>query len=449
MSQRTWLLWETTAGYRVADAGGALAPVSIDFDPQATAEERAKAIAQSLSENGYLGEPVLLAIASQSCLAATFPHTGRSMARNHQAMAFALEESLPIAAEDVTCDFVSLESDALGVALEIAAVQPFLSALEGGGVNIASITPAAVLVLQEQLKQHAAKQSKQERHIVLLQCDTRLELFEVLGGKPRLWRTLPQEPEVLTRELKTLQLGAEPSSTMSVTVFACPQPVIETVRNAIGDKVVVVEQSSPEASLLKSAAAALSGSDAPWIELRRGPLGHYDPYRPVRPHLKLLAVAIACLLVALSAAAWIRGDRYTAIADSAQQAQEDIFRKVFPGKAVPVGVQTRLASEYQKLSATKGESQEGPRLESVTPLLHDVLVSLPKDIRYRLLELCLEPGQVRMEGEVCRHGDADLVADGLRKQSLSVVAPHTQQRADQGVSVSIAAARGDGNIKKR
>ena len=421
MSQKFWLLRETPTGYSIAGGSGDLPPVQIEIGPQSAPEQTAEAIWRSFEERGYRGEPVLLAIGSQSCLAATVPHTGRTMARNTQAMAFALEEFLPSAMEDVACDFVIFESDALGVAVEVASLGPLLSALEQLGLQVASITPAALLALQHQMRQN----KRSARQTVVWQIDSAVELFELKNGRPHLWRTFQDDPESLARELKIAQVGGEPSAADSLLALGLSDKMRRDVCQACGEGAIVVEQPSLSSVMLKAAAAVLSGSEPPWIELRRGGLGQYDPYRPIRRSLRLCGFAVACLLVMLSAAVWIRADKYAASADALQLEQEDIFRQVFPGKDVPVGVRTRLTSECQKLAATKAQSEDTPQLESVIALLHDALAALPEKVRYRLLELDLESGQVHLEGELRQHGDADALAAGLRSRGFRVVAhPH-------------------------
>jgi type II secretion system protein L len=438
MSQNFWLLRETPTGYCIADGSGNLPPVQIEIGPQSAPEQTAEAIWRSFEERGYCGEPVLLALGSQGCLAATVPHTGRAMARNPQAMAFALEEFLPSAMEDIACDFVVFESDALGVAVEVTALGPLLSALEQMGLQVASITPGALLALQHQVKQN----KRPARQTVIWQTDSAVELFELKKGRPHLWRTFQDDPESLARELKVSQVGGQPSSANSLLALGLSSKMLKDVCQACGEGAVVVEQPSLPSAMLKAAAAVLSGTEPPWIELRRGGLGQYDPYRPIRRSLKLCGFAVACLLVTLLAAAWIRADKYAAATDAFQQEQEDIFRQVFPGKSIPVGVRTRLTSEYQKLAVTKTQGDDSPRLESVVVLLHEALAALPENVRYRLLELDLESGQVRMEGELRQHGDADALAAGLRSRGFRVAAPHTEQQSDKGVTVTIVASSG-------
>ena len=115
---------------------------------------------------------MLLALASRQCLVATVSHTGRAMARNRQMLAYALEEALPLAAEDVACDFITLEGEALGVAVEVASLAALLSALESQSIQVASVTPAALLALQHEVRQQSPRvRKRQTPQTILWQAD--------------------------------------------------------------------------------------------------------------------------------------------------------------------------------------------------------------------------------------------------------------------------------------
>ena len=93
---------------------------------------------------------------------------------------------------------------------------------------------------------------------------------------------------------------------------------------------------------------------------------------PIAPSARacgFLALAGACLLLALSLAAWLRAGRYETLAQSCQQEQEDVFRRVLPGARVPIGIRSRLETEYRTLAGVTGQMEGVPRLESASALL--------------------------------------------------------------------------------
>jgi len=441
MSRTYWLLAETENGYRVEKTGVDRAAADVAVPRDAGPSEIAAAVRQSLEEYGYRGEPTVVAVTSQACLAATIPHAGRFMVRSHQSMAYALEEFLPLAAEDMACDFVVFDNDALGVAVEASTLRPLVSALEEAGVLIASIVPTAILALQHQTKEN----KRPGRQVVVWQDGDAVDLFELIDGRPHIWRTFPAAMEVLAREVRLLQIISGSSNLDEMMACNVSEQLLGVLRRAAGDAVVTVE-SFPESAAVEAAAAILSGRQEPWIELRRGEFGEYDPYRPIRRRLRLFATAVACLLLSLSVVVWIRAEKYEQVAEKCQREQGEIFCRVFPGKPVPIGVRSRLESEYRKLAGTTGQIEGVPRLESATLLLRDALTPLPEDLRFRLLEIRLEENGLYLDGEVRQHGDADRLAISLRASGFEVDAPRTEQLAEKGVSVVIAASRPSGEV---
>ena len=146
-----WILLQETDGLRLGKVSDRAELHQIAVSPDALADDIASAVSECMGEHGYRGEPLILGVHSRTCLATSIPHGGRRNAGNHRTMAIALEEFMPAAAEDMVCDFVVFDSDALGVAVEVSRLRHLLSALEGESVPVVSIVPTAMLVLQNVL----------------------------------------------------------------------------------------------------------------------------------------------------------------------------------------------------------------------------------------------------------------------------------------------------------
>lgn len=437
MAQRFWILEERADGYRLASPTAEPRFQEIAVPREASPAEAAAQMRQVLETHGYRGEPVLFAPHASSCLVAVVPHSGRTMARNPQAMTYALEEFLPLAAEEATCDFVAFASDALGVAVETAPLRPLLSAFAETGLRISSIVPAALLALQGQL----LGQRWRSRQAVLWQDRDRLELFELLGGRPHAWRSFPATAQELVRELRLLGLFSEKSPVEKLLAGGLREELQEALRPLAGEVPITLVTELPEQTALSAAATIISGRQEPWIELSRGELGSYDPYRSIRTSLRVLTVASVFLLVALALAAWLRTGRYEGIARGYQEEQERLFRRVLPAAKVPVGIRSRLESEYRTLAGVTGQMEGVPRLDSASTLLWDALSALPEDLRFRVLEVQAEQNRVHLDAEIRQHGDADLLATALRKHGFEVPEPRTEQLGDKGVGLVISASR--------
>jgi hypothetical protein len=212
-----------------------------------------------------------------------------------------------------------------------------------------------------------------------------------------------------------------------------------SLRQRVGEIPLVEEDQTIESAVVDISGEILSGKSPAWIELRRGEIGDYDPYRPIRGSLRLLGVAIGCLLITLAAALWIRGDKYQAASVSAQSEQQAVYRRLFPGQPAPVGVHVRLESEYRKLAGATIESDSNSQLCPVAPFMSSALGAVPDEMRFRIHEMRFERERVYLEGEVRRHSDADLLASALRSAGFEIPAPRTEQLAGEGVGFSLTA----------
>src|SRR6185369_3653064 len=119
----------------------------IPIDPNAGPAQIAAQIAQQLRQRGYKSQGALLALPATWCLCASIS-TANLPDRDHAAMTFRLEEKLPLAAENITADFIVHEDTALGVCALNEKIQPLVEALEKSGVTLQSISPAAILAMQ-------------------------------------------------------------------------------------------------------------------------------------------------------------------------------------------------------------------------------------------------------------------------------------------------------------
>ncbi|NQU23850.1 MAG: hypothetical protein HQ567_21420 [Candidatus Nealsonbacteria bacterium] len=440
MATMQWILLEESKGYRIAAVGAqGVAFWEVPVSAGAGPKEVAAAAAKALEENDYRGSPLALALGPKSCLAATIRHQGRSMARDRQVMAYTLEEHLPLAAEKTVADFIVFPEEALAVAVEVALVGPLVAALEKAGLPVQSVAPLPLLALRQDMEADAPKAPL----VVLWQHENTVELFDVTDGRPRLWRSLAAEPNVLLRELHVL--ARTHREEFSVRTHCLDGPLLDAVRS-----VPEVQDLSPHATAMAEAAATvaarrLQGQMQGWIELCRSPIGSGDPYGPIRGALRAVTITAVMLALMVSVALSIRTYRTQRLAEQYRQDQREAFQRALPDRAVPVGILSRLESEYQQMAGVTGQADVIPQPCSALRQLHQVLSALPSDLRYRVLEMRIESEQIYLEGEARHHGDADLLATELRNAGFEVEPPHTQQLATEGVAWRINASTKTGD----
>ena len=137
-----------------------------------------------------VGEAVL-ALPSHWCFSARMANekgTGASRGRAwRRGLIFDLEEKLPLAAEEMTADFLVQGDQVLGVCVRTEQVAPVINALEQAGSAVSVVCPAAMLALQTLLDDTTCHSA----HAVLIAEEDQLNLFVVTDAEPSGWHLLP------------------------------------------------------------------------------------------------------------------------------------------------------------------------------------------------------------------------------------------------------------------
>lgn len=410
----------------------------LEMPTAASAEDVADGVQQALHDQGYTGDAILLGLASETCQAAALRLNLQISARDHKALTYALEEKLPLSAEDFVADFLTTDprsTTTLGVAVETVEVAPLLQALEDRGIVVDSLTPTALLALQG----HLESQGSDQTCVVLWQNGQRIEWFLVEDGQPTDWRVLPADAISLRRELRVTTLNRV--GPLPVVSYHLDVDLLASVSD-----VYELPSDQPQDTTLKNAAVThayrvLSGQSKSWIELRRGVLAPSDPYRAIRGVVRFTTVAVVILLIALTVSFLLRSYRYQQLAEQIQKQQGQLFAQLLPGQPVPVGIRSRLESEYVKLAGIAGQNVDLPATPSALDTLHALLSSVPDSPHLGVLELRLDPdGQLLLDARVPSHGDAARLATAMEAGGFQVEPPRSEQLADRTVLVTIIAS---------
>ncbi|MFO8014765.1 MAG: GspL/Epsl periplasmic domain-containing protein [Phycisphaerae bacterium] len=433
--------WRVAAVSQDGDVRVSPVPASDDAGPEAPAE----AAAEALRELGYAGEPAVLAVPSSWCLCAEISTDDLQRGGRRKAMAYRLEEHLPVSAEDFVADFVEMEDhQALGVCAELETLRPIVSALETGEVHVRHICPAALLAAAWAVEQHpgaggvliggAAANDADAADDAEPSSDG-YDLIRLREGRPTAWAWIVEGNEAVRERLEAWEMPDEQPLPLVLVGAHAP---LRAAAGAAGtvDPVETDAVGRHEAAARRAARVA-AGAVSPWIDLRRDALaapGRYDVYR--KPVTALVAAA-AILLVSLVGVVVWRGRQYEALAGRYVRQQAEVFRKVLPDQRVPGSVKGRLGSERRKLEGLGGHASDEATAPSVSALVHlrEVLGRLPKDIRYRILDLNVQPDRIRIDGQARSHAEAERLAVALRESEwYDVQPPKTEALKDRGVS---------------
>jgi len=409
----------------------------------------ASTVKTTMEKNGYHGQGAVIALSSALCLSATFSARDLPNRSRRQFLAFRLEEYLPYSVEDLVFDFVGANDHCLGIAAQWETVGKWVRELESIGVTIELIAPTAILAAQKL----ALDFPNDANPIILFENHSgAYDALQLNTGRPNHWFSTT---EIETASMHIRYMGLQSHDPMSLLTAGCSATTlkyIQTLPEISRDDMQPYQADRNEsAEHLATQAAYLIriGKIASWIQLRRDRLAPPSPWRPVRNHVAALFSAAAVFLLSIALALIVQANRYRSASRQSQDQVADIFKQVFGRPPDSPNVRGRLVSEERRLSALSGDSVDDPMLNDhrVLSMLNELLRSLPRQTRFRITELRFSGADVQLEGQTRSHGDADVIADQLRRiGGFTVQAPHSENLVgengrNEGVSFTISAAR--------
>jgi hypothetical protein len=432
MTTHGWTIILERTRCRIAQ-GDQLAPWhEISLPVESSPIETAQMIGAALMELGYGEQLVLLTLDSQACLSASFEMDDAALSHHRDGLLYEFEEYLPLAAEQLTADFIVHERRVLGVAVELGTTRPLVEALEKQGILLQSIVPAGLLAQQL----IANERSNAPSHLVIWNSGHHAELCFFSQGHAAAWVVVPLELEAVVQAAKWQSLVH--GRKLAVAACDLPAEIYEQLAMLPELDVSPAESRDWAVAAVEMAGQILTGAEVPWIDLRRGQLAGQNPYLPIQTALRFAIGATILLLITFSASLLLRAAHYETLARECQSEQTQLFQKSFPGQALPVGIRSRLESEHAKLAGLTGEGGKVPERPSALLLLQDVLQRLPKDVRFRLWGLKIEGNIVSLDGEVRTHGDTERLATALRAVPLEVVPPRSEQLTNGSVALRLS-----------
>ena len=424
---------------------GQVCAVRVDNTPDgATIEARVAGLRQQLESMQIADRPIVLALGSSWCLSAAISTEELDRGSRRRAMGYRLEEHLPVSAEDVVADYVSIDSShALGVCAEFGRLAPLVAAMEAANLNVRHISPATLLAAAGAIQQHSRVDgiliANHEEHGP---SQAGYDFIALQSGKPSQWWWLAGD-KVAVREQVSAWAGSSGQAKHLVSV-CCDDGLSDSLSACVALDVIREGESRLHLAT-RHVAGTLDAGVSPWVDLRRDSLAASHRLQAGRRPLWALAAAGAVLLACVMGASLWRGAQYSALRDQCLQDQMSVVKEAIPGGPASGSVKRRLASERQRLACLSGQATEGAdpaALHPTSALVHlrDVLKSLPPQLRYRILDVSIQPDAIRMDGQARSHADAEALTESFRQLgAYDVEPPKTRALREGGVSFTFTA----------
>jgi len=424
--------------WRLASLDGDSSAVSlIELGDDADVQQYIDKACESLREGGYTGGPVLLAVPSGWCASASIPTDDLPRKDRQAAMAYRLEEKLPIEAEQFCASFILGGGEALGVCVMLDKARPIVESFEAKGVFIHSITPTAMLATQ-----HWIQNNPDDTADVLIWqnagwCDT--FTLDPEHRRPVSWSLLSADHQDITLHLNMMSIHGRDQLDV-VLMGEDTDPIHKVIGDLQTIHDVAVHQEDIYLQAVQGAGPILNDRLQPWINLKGSEIGAANKTQLIHKPLKAALIAAVLLLVCLNVAMLWRTHSYEALEKHYSSQQRVLFDDLFPGQTPPGTIDKKLLSEYKKISGMRGRSEVLPPPSMTLSLLRQVLTNLPEDVRFRLIEVRIEEDRVTLDGQTRSYGDVGSIANSLAGVggTLKVETRHTQQLSSgSGVSFVI------------
>ncbi|MCC5828829.1 MAG: hypothetical protein JJU36_05220 [Phycisphaeraceae bacterium] len=457
----------------------------VPTDPDGLASG-ARQVAETLEAHGLGGRPIGLGLASSDCLSASIRIDDLRSHRlggigKHQAWTFRLEEDLPIAAEDVVCDFHPRRHNALGIACCTQWLAPYIQQLETAGVPVAFASPVALLACSQLL----SSSQLSDVRLLLWRHHRPIEALVLTDGSVDQWQWLPTPaPEklgtqftaspdqnrlpmldpvarirlacMLPPDTNTESPSSDPSEATSPIALAGPDwPDVEELAlpgRPVPLKVRMVDTVEMDHAAAQATVAILDGRRSPWIDLRRDALAIKNRLGPLRTPLLTMTLSLLLLFGSVIGGLLYRSWQYDAEVESLRQEQATVFTRLFARQSVPISILSRLESEAARLQAIGQDPGDVLAAGSALQTLYEALRRLPdgEELRFRIVEMNFTNHDLVIEGQTRSHADAERLAAALRQQGgFLTQPPRTESLATQGVAFTLSARKSSAAVSDR
>ena len=406
-----------------------------------TTEELVTCVQLMIKLAGLNSPKCVLAPASRNSFFTTLATGDDLDPRDRDALIYELEDHLPLDAESMVADFVTVpevvasqlsksptqpngttESESnhatfvSAVAIETKQWQAIAEAFESNGIQIRCVIPAACLATR------SLCQSRRFTDVVeLVLCDDNRADFITVGSDTILgWKHLHLNAEAIRRHRLLDPLSAE-----TTVVVGADNDALELIA---GQTAVEPNDEPLETHWERGAELSLSKQSSRWFDLRRDQLAPADPLRPIASQLRWVAFAVAACLFAMVIGGWWRTHRIEQEIDQLRTQQQTEFKETFPGVRVPAALMRRVKSEHARVMGSRGASTQVELPRSAVAVMQDLLEGLPSDIRFRVTNISILNGRVDLDLQVRSPVDAGAFATSLSQAGFQVEPPVTTQK---------------------
>ena len=399
-------------------------------DTTQTVNNNAQSIRDALNSlNVKNSQPLAITLASSLCYASVIDLTTLPKKPSYQQLLYAMEEKLPLAAEEFVGSVSDLSSANINSTLAIATkhliLKTLIDDLESLNIPIEFICPQAILALDYLANQN----SELNDAYIIYQDKNHLDLFKRSTSNKmqtlELWHHLLDSPNLLYQQLSILTQQA-PAKIIAIN---CNDNLLQNIQS---------QTTNLQLSTLPDAAYdqithLLKNKTAPQFDLRQGELSPTQPLRRIKKQLITLSLTAALAISVTLGGILYRSNQYHQIATKHKQTINDLHLQITghhsqtPISDLRIKAQTLTALHPTQAQTHQSQESDKPssRLKrSSLKMLTKTLKRLPKHLRINLTNINAYPDQVTLNGYTRSLVDAANIATALgHDKTLKVKKP--------------------------
>lgn len=397
-----------------------------------TVDCTADAIITALKGYRYKDQPIMLTLPSNACYATMIDLASLPNKPSYQQLLYAMEENLPLAAEEVVGavvlphDAKEKSAETLAIAIKHQSLLLLIQELEAANVRIEHICPQSMIGIENLLSEHPEVNSC----YLLYQVNDTLEIFYIDHQKTQpalnLWLHQSTNTKKLNQTLSIL-LDQKQAKVIAVNV---EQHILDNIAHEITK--INHPQISDAANI--QASYLLKHKIAPSYDLRQGTLASKDPLRRVKTQLITLGLVASLAFACTVGSLLYRSHQYQQYTSQHKQEITKLHQEIIghrsqtPISDLRIKAQTLNALHpTQAATATKSAENSKPKNRinrSSLDTLNQTLKRLPKHIRINLNAINAYPDQVTLTGYTRSLVDAENIAIVLAQdKTLNIKKP--------------------------
>ncbi len=443
-----WIITERLAGWSIERFDQAAAGEIVDIQGGDETDHEsasgggvaAEQIIRTLKENGYHGEPVMLALGANSCFPSAYTVEDVAALKSRDLLRYEFERFLPFSAEEIIADFVIQDKSIFGVGVPIARHVQLIRSLRFADIRITSICPHSMLTAQA-LAGESPFEAASENFWMLIDGPNRSELVLLKDRQPYRWLCLPDSLDSAAQALEILHEQESSSqghncqmwavSGCATTTFSRPHQLVQRLRFPVELKTTDPPSGLSSATKVMSR-QILDGKVKAWLEFNRGVFSTGDRLANVRSAINysLTLVSLGILLVMVSLG-W-QTHRLDRARSGYRKAQEAAFAQLHPGTAIPKGIKMRLQIERKQLLEKQAFAEATQAHVSPVTSLRMLLSSIPSGKAVDVQRIKFQPdGSVDFDAQFANRADAEDLKRRLVLTGFEVSAFPTRYQNDK------------------